>query len=107
MSYDPIKDLAERQPPKPSPYRGDPVRMEKLIRRVERTARPPPWTRWSQLLGYALGFGVTVYSVLYYDPGYTHHCYTPIRRWVAKKKEEFWTLDAEDEQELEEQGRVW
>ncbi|KAI9230958.1 MAG: hypothetical protein DHS80DRAFT_28410 [Piptocephalis tieghemiana] len=106
MSYDPIKEFAERQPRKILHRNWDEAHMKKLNRRLQLNARPPSWTRWTQVFSYVLCGGITYYTVLHYDPGYSNHCYMPIRRWVERKKNEFWSLNAEDEKELEESGRV-
>lgn len=124
MSYDPIKEFAERQPRKILHRNWDEAHMKKLNRRLQLNARPPSWTRWTQVFSYVLcggkppeeagegggrnlrirvyflysdlsftdaspisSLGITYYTVLHYDPGYSNHCYMPVGKGKARERE--------------------
>ncbi|XP_028396274.1 uncharacterized protein LOC114520240 [Dendronephthya gigantea] len=46
---------------------------------------------------------MTLYMVFFHEYRSSDHCFQPIRQWVAKQKENFFTLNPEDMKYVEEQ----
>ncbi|KAI9202180.1 uncharacterized protein BJ171DRAFT_515131 [Polychytrium aggregatum] len=53
---------------------------------------------------YAVMAVLGVYSVLWMDWGDGDHCFRPIRRYFEQKKQEFFSLSPDDQEELRQQA---
>ncbi|KAL1935701.1 hypothetical protein VTP01DRAFT_4841 [Rhizomucor pusillus] len=97
----------QKQAPPVTPV-SDPAVAERYKRRLEspQSLMPNVKSRRIHLLTWAVSIPLTAYVVFFADFGPQEHCFSPLRRWFEAKRQQFWTLSPQEQQDLKEQGRL-
>ncbi|KAI8381484.1 uncharacterized protein BYT42DRAFT_566695 [Radiomyces spectabilis] len=92
----------------PTPHRSPRTAYleEKYKRRVVAATQPKLRSRQLQLASWAISLSITGYVVLFADFGPQEHCFSSLRRWFDGKRRQFWSLSAQEQQDLKDQGRL-